>query len=370
MRKIITSLLITFVSIFLFSVNNTYAKVVVEEEGTVNISKNETINDDLFIGAQNAVVDGVVNGDVFIGAQTVKIGGTINGTLHVGAQSLYVTGNVTRNIYAGVQNLTLTGSKVGGSLITGGQSVLADAQTTIGGSFLAGAANITMDSKVTRNVTVATGTLSIGKEARIGKDLYYAAGEDEGLVSIENPDSIVGEIYKSEHKALEKNVKFDKAETTKVFNAFKFVGTVVSFLGALLVGLISIKFFESHMNDASKYVSNSFWKSMGIGFLTTLVFVPASIILLLTVVGIPLVGVSAVVLILFSYLAKLVVGLSLGNYISTLFKWKLSTLGVFMLGLIGVYVLKEMPIVGFLASLVVLWSGLGGLLLHVFKADK
>jgi len=116
MRKIIASLLISVFAFLAFSASSVSAKVISSKNGDVIIPKTEVVNDDLFIGAQTAVIDGTVDGDVFIGAQTVKITGIINGNLHVGAQTLDLSGKVSGNVYAGAQSLMVSGSKIGGSL--------------------------------------------------------------------------------------------------------------------------------------------------------------------------------------------------------------------------------------------------------------
>jgi len=67
MKKVFSTLLIFSLFCFIFA-DKALAKVIVQEKGTVNIAKEEVLDDDLFIGADTVNIEGTVNGDVFIGA--------------------------------------------------------------------------------------------------------------------------------------------------------------------------------------------------------------------------------------------------------------------------------------------------------------
>lgn len=368
MKKILISLLVfvfAFLSLFATKVS---AKVITDEKGTVSVAKTEIVNDDLFIGAQTVDIAGTVNGDVFIGAQTVKITGIINGNLHVGANTLDITGTVKGNVYAGAQNVLVSGSTIGGSLLVGAATVSVDKDTVIGGSLLAGAGSLSIDSQVKRSVYAGTGNLTVGNNARIGRDLYYASGENQA--SISGSAKIAGTVYKSEVETGEKEVKTMQKQAPTFAKGLRFGSTLISFIGALIVGLLYFKFFPKNFAENSKFVTNSFWKSLGTGFLVTIALVPGLLILLITVVGIPVAGVAVVVFALYSYLAKIVVGSALGNWLSPKLKIKISVYGALALGLLAFYIVKMIPFVGGLAGLVVLWAGLGALSLRMFSKSE
>lgn len=369
MHKILTSLLLFIFAFFIFSITNVSAKVIANDKGSVNIAKTEVINDDLFIGAQTAEIDGTVNGDVFIGAQTVKITGIINGSLHVGANILVLDGTVKGNVYAGAQNVLVSGSTIGGSLLIGAATVNIDKDSSVGGSILAGAGTLSVDSQVKRSVYAGTGSLIIGSDAKIGKDLYYASGKDQGQTNISSDAKVAGSIYKSEVKTAQSsvNVKAVKKQIPTVFGKIKVFAAIISFIGALVVGLLYLKLFEKHLIQTASLVSKSFWKTLGIGFLVTIAFIPGFIILLITVIGIPLAGLAFLILLIYSYLAKIVVGMAFGNWISQKLNWKMSAYGAFAFGLLIIYFLKMIPMVGFAAWLVVIWTGLGALTLRMFS---
>ena len=349
--------------------NTVYAKVITEKEGDVTIAKSEVINDDLFIGAKSVTVDGIVNGDIFVGAEAIKIGGTVNGNIHAAAKTIEMSGVVRGNMYGGAQNILVTGSRIGGSLLLGGASINVDKDSVIGGSILAGAESLMIDSRVTRSVYAGTGNLNIGSDTQIGKDLYYATGESKATIS---PDAtILGSTYKSEYTYTKPNVDVGAMQKNaiKAAVATKIGMTILMFLGVLLVGFVYLKLGGKHFTETAGIVTQSFWKSLGLGFLIAMAFIPAIIILSVTVIGLPLAGISVLVFILYSCLAGMPVSLALGN---VLFKANKKTpiFGKFALGLLIMKVVEMIPFVGFMTGLVVFWSGLGALTTHLFTKQK
>ncbi len=369
MRRVVTSFLIFVFTFFVFSVGTVSAKAIANDKGNVTIAKTEVVNDDLFIGAQIVEIAGTVNGDVFIGAQTVKISGIINGNLHIGANSVDLGGTVKGNVYVGAQNVLVSSASIGGSLLIGAATVNIDKDSVIGGSVLAGVGTLSIDSQVKRSVYAGTESLTIGSDTKIGKDLYYAAGNGQGQANIAAGAKIAGSVYKSEAKTATASAGLEatKKNIPAIFNAAKFGGSIIFLIGSLIVGFLYFKLFGRHFTETSGIVSGSFWKSLGVGFLVTIAFVPGLIVLLITVVGIPLAGLAFLMLLLYFYLAKIVVSLPLGNWIFRKFNWKSSTYGASAFGLLTIFILRAIPIVGFLIGLVVLWTGLGALTLKTFQ---
>jgi hypothetical protein len=367
MRKIFVSIFVFFLTFFAFSVTRvSAAKILTSDKGTVTVAKGEVVNDDLFIGAATTEIDGVVNGDIFIGAQTVKIAGTINGSLHVGTQSLSLENAfISGNVYAGSQNITVTGTNIKGSLITGTQTLNIDKASAVNGSIIAGVAVVTIDSQVKRNVIIGSGMLTIGDNARIGRDLYYATGSNQANIS--GKAKIVGVTHKYEAKTPEPQIS--QKQTSRFFATAKIVSSIVSYLGALIIGLILMKLFAKRFTGAVGMVSKSFWKSLGIGFLVIVSIIPALIILLITVIGIPLAGLALIVLILYIALSKIVVGAAVGNWIATKLNWNMDTFWPFALGLLIIYVLKLIPVAGGLVGFMVMLLGIGALILQTSKAE-
>lgn len=367
MRKFLITALIIFVAFFGLSTTQvSAAKILSSDEGAVTIAKTETINDDLFISAATAEIDGTVNGDVFIGAQAVRITGTINGSLHIGAQTINLEGNVKGNVYLGGQDINISGSNIGGSLLVGSQNVNVDKDTVIGGSVMVGASAIKIDSQVKRNVFAGGATLILGDNTKIGRDLYYGTGT--GQTTISPKAKITGTVHKSETPAA-KTPTVQKPTPT-FMHAMNLGTSLISFFGALVIGLLYFKFGGKSFTKTAGFVTTSFWKSLGVGFLVIISIVPAIIILLITIIGIPVAGLAILVIAIYMILAKIVVGAALGNWISMKFKKNPSPFWAFASGLFIIYIFKLIPIVGGLVGFVVLLLGLGALTLQTFSKTE
>jgi len=383
-RKIVASLFIVFSVFPLLFVSVVSAKVVTMEKGVVEVGQNEVVNDDLFVGAETVDIAGTVNGDVYAGAETVRVSGTINGDLHVGAGMFYLSGKISGDVYAGAGNITLSKVAIGDSIIVGSGNVSIDESSTIGGSLIVGAGTLNVQAPIKRNVMVGAGTvdlnsvvggeariaagsISVGPDTKIGKDLYYTIGEEGNEIRISDSASVSGKIQKVERNfAREKEIKAAGAGVKSAFKGFSLFLTLMSLAGALLIGYLWLKFFPKSFGDSAGFVTTSFFKSLGVGFLVLIFTLPALILIALTMVGVPLAGLLFLLFILYCYLSKIVVGLSLGNWLAGRFDWKKWPVGkIFAVGLVAVYVLKIIPFVDLIFSFIILCTGLGALVLNL-----
>jgi hypothetical protein len=381
--RIFSSLLIFSFAFLLLSVSKVSARVITVQQGIATISQDEVVNDDLFIAGQTVEIYGTINGDVYAGAQTIRIGGIINGSLHAGGGMVYLGGKISRSAYIGAGNVSVNGAVIGDSLLVGGGTVNIDTNSSIGGSLLAGTGNIAVYSPVGRNmfigggnvdidstvggeVRVGAGSISLGPDARIAKDFYYTVGRDTGTVNISDSATVGGTINKVENKfAGKKDVEQAGKNLPKVFAGIGLVARTISLIGALIIGFLALKLFNKTFSGSANIAAKSFFSSLGVGFLICIAAFPALLILALTGVGIPLAGLLVLILLINIYLAKIVAGLAVGNWLSAKFNWKKpSVYTVFAVGLVVVYLLKMIPFLGFFISLVVLWTGLGSLALY------
>jgi hypothetical protein len=389
MRKLLSSLAVFVFVFFTITVSQVSAKVFMQETGDVTVAKNEIVNDDLFVGAKNVNLDGTVNGDVFIGAENVRITGIINGNLHIGASVVNLGGRIRGNVYVGSGNVTVSKSVIGGSLLIGGGSVTVDKDTVVSGSLLSGAGQITIDSPVKRNVFIGAGSaqinstvggelrvgggsITLGPSAKIAKDFYYATGDEQGKISISDTATISGVTHKGEYSFAQRQ-KLDslQKEIPSLFRTFRLVTELLSFFGAIIIGFLSLKFFKKYFSESAGFISNSFLKSIGIGLLVTVLIIPVLIILAITGVGAPLAGLLFLLFLLYTYLTKIVVGIALGIWLSAKFNWKkITPFASLTLGIFAIYVLKIVPVIGALTSLVVLWGGLGAFALKLISQKE
>jgi cytoskeletal protein CcmA (bactofilin family) len=108
----------------------------------VVIGSGEVIDDDLYVGATEFILEGTVNGDLIAFAQTVTINGTINGDLISAGQTLIVNGHVAGTI-----------RMAGSVLFVGDQAYIGE------------------------DIVSAGYSLEVRKGSAIGKDLVFAGGQ-------------------------------------------------------------------------------------------------------------------------------------------------------------------------------------------------
>jgi len=154
----------------------------------------QVVDDDLFITAQDVVVDGTVNGILFAGGNTVTINGKvngdviavgsnvvvsdtaeINGNLFTAAQTVTVSGKVTGSVAAGCAAMTIQKATTGHNLYFGGYSLKVEPGVKIDRGLYAGAYQVMLNGEVTRNVSIGAGAVEIG--GQIGGDANVNLGE-------------------------------------------------------------------------------------------------------------------------------------------------------------------------------------------------
>ena len=380
MKKIFAIILSFFLLLFVSS-GATYAKTLYQDKGRVTISKAEVINDDLFAGGENVDLEGTVNGDVFIGAGTVNVSGKVNGNLHIGAGTVRLSGPVSGNVYIGSGEVSVQGAKIGGSLLVGTGTLTIDKESSIGGSLLAGsgtinnrapigrnamlgAGMINLDSAVGREAKLGGGKIDLGPETNIAGDLTYTFDESNNFTMSEEA-TVGGQIKKIETKAMSKFDQGVKRSAINKFHSTKIGFGLISFLGALIIGFLLIKLLPKLPNELSQQIDSSFFSNIGVGFLVSVLALPAFILMAITVVGLPLAAITFALLLITLYLSKLAVGFWAGNFLSEKFGWKkMSQYASFALGLLAVYIFKSLPFIGFFFGLVFCLTGLGALSIY------
>lgn len=142
----------------------------------VVIASGEVINDDLYVGAQEFVLEGTVKGDVTAFAQTVTINGKVEGDLMTAAQTVAVYGEVTGTIrMAGSALFVAETAKIGGDLVGAGYSLEVQPGTAIGQDLVFAGQQILLAGDVTRNVKVATAAFEL--RGKVDGDVTAEVGD-------------------------------------------------------------------------------------------------------------------------------------------------------------------------------------------------
>ncbi len=366
-------------ALFIFSTPS-LAKVMVEDKGEVVIVKGETIDDDLFVGAESITIDGTVTGSVYAGSGRFSQNGTIKGDLVLGTGNAMISGNIGGDIYLGAGDATLNKVTVGGSIVAGVGNFTIDKESKIGGSLITGAGNLHNSAAITRSAMIGAGTIyldsPVGKEARLGGgnitlgpsakiagDLIYALGEDSDELIQDPAATIAGTVS---HYTPPADAKHNIAKAKEDMGKLGLVAhrgwLVISFISSLLIGFMLLKLLPKTSLGLSSEVSSNLMRSLGIGFLMIVFAAPVLLVLALTVIGLPLAGMLLLLLCVELHLAKLISSYALGRFVARQFNWnKLGVYATYFVGLAIFYFLRAVPGIGWVASFLFTWVGLGAI---------
>lgn len=350
------------------------------------IADDEVIDDDLFIAAQEVVIEGTVNGDVFAAGGKVTVSGTINGDLYVAAGVLDVTGTVSQDIVGVAETITLDAAQVGDGVVMAGADISLDKDSTIGGGLLYGASNMNLNAAIGRGVMGASAVTrvdgTVGKNMRLATEQFTLSSNgmiqgDLNVIAQEGTEVNEAQVQ-GQVELVEKSNPAEESERDMF--AFHFTKELFSYLGALIVGLLLIAFIPRLYHQTGKEMMARPLMAFAYGLMFFIGVPFLAVLSMITLVGVPL-G-----LLLFAkYFALLYMGKIFVAAIMTaaLLRWtKAKWLKdgneyfVFMLILALFFVLKNLPYVGVFLNgfaLIMAWGSVsmaGLAILQSLKKEK
>lgn len=374
------------VCLWLFTGTAVAAEMVNQE--LYRVPENVTIEDDLYVSANEIYIEGVVQGDLLASGGYLEINGTVEGDLLFVGLGLLITGDVGGDVRVATGGLALSGS-VGedlvaftwgddglpfplgvpnmdlapgllldeGSLIgqdawlTGGSAVVAG---QIGRNLRAETNRLFLSGQVGGDADISAPLLEISSEASVGGELVYATTQPQPL-----PDGLAEEVrFQSLSEAVE-------SVTESVLQRLLQVVSLLT--GFAILGWVLLRWSPRALSQPVQvlftYPVRSAWLGFAVG-LGFLIF-PFATFLLATAVGIFWGFLPALVTAVFilSALAlvwifsPLVIGLWLG------LRFTPQPLNALLIGVLAVILLTGLPILGFFISFMSFILTLGSLLL-------
>jgi hypothetical protein len=395
------------------------------EGDNVVISKDEVINDDLFVGGNTVIVDGTINGDLIAGGQTVTINGKVSGNLVAAGSDVTVNGEVgydvialgaavtigpdariKHNAYtAGASVESQAGSQIGGSLLIGAGQGLVSGQIT--NDLLVGANRLRLEGTVGRNAKIAVDTtntgfsprymygpnmppmpyvqagLTFGPEAHVAGSLEYVSSQT--VAGATGVASQVTHTLPPQDQQLSRELAQRQSTSSYAFD------TLRRLVALLLVGLLIAWLAPRWITVPAEKLLERPLPSLGIG-LVGLVAAPISwfmalgVIILIAVVfgllslggltgltllaGLPALGLAFVaILFVLAYLCQAIVAYLGGRWLLSHIRpeWNSKIYGPLLIGLLILGLLFAIPVAGGLLQFLVILAGLGAIALAVFR---
>jgi cytoskeletal protein CcmA (bactofilin family) len=285
-------------------------------EGVYELSKDETVKNDLFVTCARGRIDGTVEGDLFFFGQSIEISGHIKGDAIIFAGSARINGQVDGNIRSFANNVTITGSVVK-NVLTFNEVVNLDSAGKVGGSMSVFGESVGVDGHLGRDLvvfadqTIISGTvdgeiqakgrrMSIGSSAQVGGPIHYTGDNPASVASgakLASPVEFTKEVHKSQY-----------AEGH--YYVWRIIWTAAFVLFGMVLFLLLPKFAEDAVRAGERVGA-----PLGLGLLVLPAVPIACLIACITVVGIPLGVLTFGLWILGLFTAEIVVGAVVGNWI-------------------------------------------------------
>lgn len=342
----------------------------------LSFNLNVSAKSSLYKADEKLFLDENFNGTVFFAGEKISSEGDINGIGFMAGNEVSVDGNMEYGFIAG-ETLNIT-SNIKNDLFLAGSDVNLTDDAVINRDLFVGAANITINNvTVKRNANLAASVIEISN-TKIEGNLYISAeeivmGENvviDGKLSY-NENAIVTGISKVD---VDKIKKYALPELEKVSITTTIRTRLLSIISQFLLLVIIFLLFPSLIKKIDKKIENNsisnYLTKMGIGFIA-LVMVPiASVIMMVTIIGLPIGFLLLALYCMSLYFSLLVTSYIIGNKINTyLLKKPYNYYSSILIGIILMKVISFIPVISGLVSFFGLLLGIG-VIVNLFIKER
>lgn len=314
-----------------------------------------TVDGDLFCAGQNVTIRGVVTGDIICAAQTFVFNGSTAGDIRTAGQNITINGVVEKNVTAFAQQLEFgEAAQVYGEVHTAAQNAAFNG--SVSKDILAGAQNLRVGGLVGGNMKVGVEEITIADTATISGNLDYTSERKAEI----NEEAVAGSI--SYHE-IQDTSRPSAAARTPASQSFFTARKIFSFFMYLLLALGLLALFPVRVPAAMSTMQTRVGKTFGLGMLILFGTPLVIILFVITLIGIPFAIILGMFYALAIVLARLLVGVWLGQKLLERFspERKQSALWTTIVGILAMWILIQIPVIGALFTFIAVLWGLGGL---------
>jgi hypothetical protein len=195
--------------------------------------------------------------------------------------------------------------------------------------------------------------MRLTSRAEIGKNVDYSADTPADI----EPGAIIRGTV-SYHPSVVQDIVEGRLFEGFVIGS-KLAGTLMNFLYSLVVGLIMIYIFPKNLESGLHALSHHPWKSLAWGAILMILFPLISLILLMTILGVPF-GLALIALnVVAFYTAKVLTVYWGSDVLFKRFHPRAKRVVILCTGLVIYFLLCAIPIFGFILTLASMLFGLG-----------
>lgn len=317
--------------------------------------------------ATTYVMDKMVDGNVFIFGNDVKITGKINGSLYVFATKLTIEEDayIAMDLYAFAQDITMSGyafdvyAACKSFDMTKTGIAYRDLKLAATDAHLIGA--------IGRDIDLAANNITVYDDEEnnlfVGRNLSYTS---ENEIEHINDITVRGEVK------FEKEANEAKEEKRNVIGDY-IVDAVTEIVFTLVIYAALIFLAPKFVEKSKEYISTRGLLAAAIGLAFTILVPIVAFILLFTVVGLPLAFTMAMIYAVVLMINCAIVTTAINEFICGKFEkinstWK-KILMIIPVALV-LFLIKQIPFLGGLVSVVVFFVGVGIIVLYQFDKRR
>jgi len=331
---------------------------------------NEKHTENSYIGGNNVNIIEQSNADLFTIGNTISITGNVKNDLFAAGSTISISNEIQDDLRAAGATITI-GSKIKGeTMLAGGQITLLPTAVLEKNSYIAGN-QIILDGTINDNITV--------KGERVALN-----GTINGNINIETSNLIIGEkaIVKGtlSYKSPQQSTIPDTAKIKEIQYQEKVIehrqpmqrmDSIFKLLTSLATALLFFAIFRKNIGKIVTETFSDFGKKTlaGLGF--SILTPIATIMILVTFIGIPISILLGITYFLFIMLSKIGATMIFGTWIFSLFKktgnkYEVTWLTI-ITGSIAMFAISIIPIVGSLIYAIFFLAAFGQLSTGMYK---
>ncbi len=311
---------------------------------TQSLASGDVVADDLYLFGGNLIDAGTVHGDLIAAGGTILVTGAVDGALQVAGGNLALTGAVGQSVRAAGGTVLIT-SAVGKDVVAAGGDIQIEGK--VGRDILAAGGTVTINAPVAGHVEVYAQKVILGSKAVVNGTFTY---HSPAPAQIDPAAKIVGHVeYLPTATPTHKDIN---AMLVGLFTLWFFLKMLMVLVVGLLLAWLMNRYTVGLVEAAYTRPVLGFFK----GLAAIILFPIVSIVVCITVVGLPLgiIGIlSYAALVIFSALiapiifGSLVYGWFMRKGAGYEVSWKSVLVGVVAYAILGL-----IPVVGWLVGFI------------------